>query len=158
MQGKYLKWLGFAAVVLLAFLITFFLIKKVGTSSKSGDDKTEVVETHENVKVIKLTAVSGRSGEALASKGFSSGVFSVNISASLGDPEPGMFYEAWLTGDTASNKYFSLGKLQKVEDKYNLTFTDTKDYPEHKEIIVSMEPNSTGLDAQIETRILGGSF
>lgn len=152
------KLIGFGAVVIVAFLLTIFIIKNVGVFKKVDETPQEVVETHENVKVIKLVGVGGRASDALASKGFTSGVFSANVSANLTDPEAGMFYEAWLVEDFASKKYFSLGKLQKAGDKYNLTFTDTKDYPDHKIMIVSSESNASGLDSQMETRVLSGSF
>lgn len=106
-----------------------------------------------------LSAVGTYKGSGTATRSFDGTTFTHTVTAALGDPATRKFYEGWLVMKTAGDpKFFSTGKLTKQGVQYTLSFTAPQNYPEHKDVVITEETLSQGLDGKPEAHVLEGSF
>ena len=104
---------------------------------------------------VALKAVNNYQGSALATRSFLDGKFQHVVTADIKDPAEGKFYEGWLVD---GSKFFSTGKMIKVEGKYVLNYTASEDFRSYKDIVITEETLSEGLDNKPETHVLEGQF
>ena len=77
------------------------------------------------------------------------------VTANLGDPAPGDFYEGWVVGPSV----VSTGALEEEEDGvWTLVYTSTEDLSEHDRVVITEETSANGLDGIPEDHVLEGSF
>lgn len=106
-----------------------------------------------------LAAVGPYKGSGTATRSFNGTTFTHTVTASIGDPAAGKFYEGWLVMKTAGGpKFFSTGKLTKKGATYTLTYTAAQNYPDHNDVVITEETLSQGLDGKPEAHVLEGSF
>lgn len=111
------------------------------------------------VETAVLAAVGTYKGSGTATRSFDGTTFTHAVTAIIGDPAAGKFYEGWLVMKTASGpKFFSTGKLTKQGAQYILFYTATQSYPDHKDVVITEETFSQGLDGKPEAHVLEGSF
>lgn len=115
-------------------------------------------EIPEDVEKTSLKDVSGGSAIGIATRKFSESQFVHTISADLADLDPATFYEGWLVrgkqGDSDFS-FFSTGRLRQVKDGWLLEYEDSKDFPDYKGVVVTLEKVD---DRKPEKHILEGSF
>ena len=105
----------------------------------------------------ELKDVSGGSGSGMAQILYENEKFTHSVIALIPDPAVGKFYEGWLVkreGGKVIN-FFSTGKMTKEGGAYILNFEDTKDYPEHNSVIITLEAVD---DKKPEKHILDGDM
>jgi len=136
------------------------------TDNGSGALKTPTTAVVEKSyqKSAELSAVGSYTGEGQATAKYDAdkGEYTLTVTATLGDPAEGKFYEGWLvrgaTGDD-NFKAISTGRLTKNEDgSWSVTFTAPVDYPKYLEIVITEETEANGLDNQPETHVLEGKL
>lgn len=111
------------------------------------------------VETAELAAVGVYKGSGTATRSFDGATFAHTVTATLGDPATGKFYEGWLVVKTGSGpKFFSTGKLAKQGAKYTLSYTATQNYPDHSDAVITEETLNQGLDDKPEAHVLEGSF
>lgn len=77
--------------------------------------------------------------------------FSLIIETKLGDLATGKNYTAWLLKNNNLSNPIKLGKLEKTQGVYSLTFSSVDDYSSYKYIVVTEEASD---DNTPETKIL----
>ncbi len=105
----------------------------------------------------ELKDVSGGQGSGMAQILYENGKFTHAVIALMPDPPAGKFYEGWLVqreGGKVIN-FFSTGKMTKEGGAYILNFKDTKDYPQHNTVIITLEEVD---DKKPEKHILDGDL
>lgn len=119
---------------------------------------TATLETAKTVrKQGALKDVSGGNSSGMAQSLFENGKFTHSVIALMPDPPAGKFYEGWLVkreGGKVIN-FFSTGKMTKEGGSYILNFEDTKDYPEHNSVVITLEVVN---DKKPEKHILDGDL
>lgn len=111
------------------------------------------------VETAVLAAVGTYKGSGTATRSFDGTTFTHTVTATLGDPTTGKFYEGWLVMKTAGGpKFFSTGKLAKQGAQHTLSYTATQNYPDHNDVVITEETLSQGLDGKPEAHVLEGSF
>lgn len=112
----------------------------------------------EDVERADLTDVTGGTGSGLATRKYENGRFTHAVLVDLPDPAPGTFYEGWLVrgkeGD-ANFAFISTGRMRVAKGGYILEFESSRDYSDHKGIVVTLEKVD---DKKPEKHILEGSF
>lgn len=119
---------------------------------------TATPEVMERVrKQGELKDVSGGQGSGMAQTLFENGKFTHSVIALILDPPAGKFYEGWLVKreDGKVINFFSTGKMNKESGAYILNFEDTKDYPEHNSVVITLEVVD---DKKPEKHILDGDL
>ena len=103
----------------------------------------------------ELKDVSGRDGSGMAQVIFEEGKFTHSVIALIPDPPSGQFYEGWLVKKEGGQvvNFFSTGKMTKEGGAYILNFEDKKDYPEHNDVVITLEKID---DKKPEKHILEG--
>jgi hypothetical protein len=103
-----------------------------------------------------LLAVGDYSGSGVAVSTYIDGVYSHTVSAELGDPAEGKFYEGWLAGGFG---FISTGKLEKEGDKYVLEFTSNDDLTsKYSKVVITEETEANGLDNKPEAHVIEGAW
>lgn len=134
------------------------VVEPTTLSIESELEESFNLEIPEDVEKIELEDVSGGDAVALATKDFESGIFKHSVLADLADPEPGTFYQGWLTkGNRDSDEYeiVPTAKLTSAKGGYILEFESTTDYSDFDGVLITQEKNA---DLNPETKILEGSF
>lgn len=119
---------------------------------------TAIPETMEEVrKQGELKDVSGGSGSGMTQTLYENGKFTHSIIALIPDPTVGKFYEGWLVKKEEGKviNFFSTGKMTKEGGAYILNFEDSKDYPDHNDVVITLEVKD---DKQPEAHILEGTL
>ena len=112
----------------------------------------------EDVERANLTDVTGGTGSGLATRKYENGRFTHAVLADLPDPAPGTFYEGWLVRGKPGDSNFaflSTGRMRVAKGGYTLEFESSRDYPDYKGIVVTLEKVD---DKKPEKHILEGSF
>lgn len=159
--GKRPLWqwiLIYAVLGAIAYgLIYYFLIgKKEYTPSTPEAQKQE--QPQAKVESAELKAVGTYKGSGTATRSFDGKTFTHTVSADLDDPRKGTFYEGWLVKKEPTLVFFSTGKLEKENGKYTLRFTADQNYPDYKDVVITEETSSMGLDGKPEAHVLEGTF
>ena len=106
-----------------------------------------------------LAAIAPYTGSGTATRSFDGSTFSHTVTAAIGDPAAGKFYEGWLVMPTASGpEFFSTGAMEKNDGNYVLSYTANKNYPEHAKVVITEETSADGLDNNPEAHVLEGVF
>jgi uncharacterized protein YxeA len=124
----------------------------------SGADTAKEEKPEVIVESVKLEAVGGYTGGGTATRSFDGSIFTHTVTADIGDPAQGKFYEGWLVDKSPTLKFFSTGKMVKEGNKYTLKFTAKKDHPDYPDVVITEETEANGLDGNPETHVLEGSF
>lgn len=124
-----------------------------GSTDTSSSQSIQV-----SVETITLKSVGNYTGSGTATRIFANGAFTHTVSASIGDPATGKFYEGWLVNMSLTPKFFSTGKLEKKGNSYTLTYTSNKDYSIYNSVIITEEDEANGLDGVPEAHVLEGEF
>lgn len=105
----------------------------------------------------ELKDVSGGSGSGMAQVFFEDGKFTHSVIALIPASPAGKFYEGWLVKKEGGQvvNFFSTGKMTKEGGAYILSFEDTKNYPEHNDVVITLEVKD---DKQPEVHILEGTL
>ncbi|MEK7203646.1 MAG: anti-sigma factor [Patescibacteria group bacterium] len=105
----------------------------------------------------ELKDVSGGQGSGMAQTLFENGKFTHSVITLIPDPPSGKFYEGWLVKKEGGKvvNFFSTGKMTKEGGAYILKFEDTKDYPEHNFVVITLEEVD---DKKPEKHILDGDL
>lgn len=116
--------------------------------------------SQENVQVetAQLQAVGVYEGNGTATRSFDGSTFTHTVTAAIGDPQQGKFYEGWLVKNPATKEFFSTGRMEKQGNQYMLTFTGLKNYPDFSKVVITEETEALGLDGNPEAHVLEGSF
>lgn len=107
------------------------------------------------VAASSIGPVEGKSGNAKVIAVSNGKTFSLILEAQLADPSNNQFYEAWLAKNSNDDNLLKLGKLQKSDNSYSISFNQDGDFSEYKIAVVTLE---TIEDDRSETKILEGSF
>jgi len=116
------------------------------------------LEIPEDVDKAEMKDVSGGTSQAIATRKFEAGRFTLTILADLPDPQRGEFYQGWLIKGKEGEAGFSrisLGKLTLSKGGWILDYKKDSDLRDYSKVQVSLEKvfNSTP-----EKLILEGSF
>lgn len=145
--------------------IYYFVLTKRGgykssytPTTQQGYPTPQAQKEQATVETAKLLAVGNYKGSGTATRSFAGTTFTHNVRASLSDPVKGKFYEGWLVKKKPTLTFFSTGRMTKEGDVYVLTFIASQNYPEHKDVVITEETESLGLDGKPEAHVLEGSF
>ncbi len=145
-------------LIIVLGVVVFIFFNREGEEEVLAPAATPTKETQEAVrKQGELKDVSGGDSSGMAQVLFEKGKFTHSVIALMPDPTIGKFYEGWLVkkeGGQAVN-FFSTGKMTKEGGAYILNFEDTKDYPEHNDVVITLEVKD---DKQPEAHILEGTL
>lgn len=111
----------------------------------------------ENGQKIDLKVVDGE-GLGAASRSFENNTFSQSVLADLPEPRAGEYYEVWVVkGKEGDSDYsqVSLGRLVSEKGGYILDYQSSKDYSDHKKLVVTKEMKN---DGNMETVVLEGGY
>lgn len=149
-------------VVLIAVLGYVYWQNYMTDEPAVYESSTKAVETEEPANKVEapietaiLQAVGDYTGSGPATRVYDRGVFAHAVTANIGEPAEGKFYEGWLVN---GKEFFSTGKLSKNNDTYELSYTADKNYPDYKKVVITEETISDGLDNKPEAHVLEGSF
>lgn len=116
-------------------------------------------EFEDGVETAVLSAVTPYTGSGVATRVFDGTAFTHTVTANIGAPAAGKFYEGWLVKKEPSGpKFFSTGTLEARHGAYVLTYTAAQNYPDHKDVVVTEETEAQGLDGKPEAHVLEGAF
>ena len=110
-----------------------------------------------DVESADLNAVGDYSGSGTATRQYEGSTFTHTVTANIGAPAEGKFYEGWLVRKIPFS-IVSTGKLEKNSNGYALSFTSADDLNSHSGIVVTEETESMGLDGKPEAHVLEGGF
>jgi len=111
------------------------------------------------VETATLAAVGTYTGSGTATRSFDGATFRHAVTAQLGDPAVGKFYEGWLVMPAAGGpQFFSTGRLDQQGSGYALSYTASQNYPDHTMAVITEETIANGLDGVPEAHVLEGSF
>lgn len=109
-------------------------------------------------RAAELSPVEPYSGSGVAVIIFDGTQFVHEVSATLPDPAEGKFYEGWLVRQQPQTVFISTGRLEKLEDGYNLQFQSDQDLSQYTSAVITEETEAQGLDGVPETHVLEGTF
>lgn len=165
MYGKRPLWQWVLIYVVIGGIvyaaIYYFVLAKRGAYDSSYRPTTQITPTQKEqaaVETATLLAVGSYKGSGTATRSFDGTTFTHNVRASLSNPAKGTFYEGWLVKKKPTLTFFSTGRMTKEGDEYVLTFTASQNYPEHKDVVITEETESMGLDGKPEAHVLEGAF
>lgn len=147
MSMRYLIWVVVIAVLALGWW----------WANSAMENVDSINEDNLEIKTTTLSAVGGYTGSGIATRSFDGQVFTHTVEADLDAPAEGKFYEGWLVIPSPFH-FFSTGKLELSDGKYELIYTANKDYSDHPQVVITQETLANGLDGVSETHILEGSF
>lgn len=154
---------GVAILVVAVIIFTFIIAEEADndppevTSSTISSDANNVNDEETDIKeTAKLEAVGDYTGDGEATRSFEDGVFSHTVTADIGDPVEGKFYEGWIV---KNGEFVSTGKLTKNNDgRYVLEFISDNDMSSYNNVVITEETEANGLDNKPEAHVLEGSF
>ena len=162
-----------AVLIIVIFIFTGRKESEEGVMSETQKTASPLVEKSPVVametirKQGELKDVLGGDGSAMAQVLFSAsggsaaggedGKFTHSVIALIPDLPSGQFYEGWLVKKEGGQvvNFFSTGKMTKEGGAYILNFEDTKDYPEHNDVVITLEEVD---DKKPEKHILEGTL
>jgi len=107
------------------------------------------------IEEVELKSVNNYEGSGIATRTIS-GKYTHNVTANIGAPAAGKFYEGWIVG---SEGFISTGKLtQEVEGVWSLAYTSNDNLLAYNQVVITEETESNGLDNKPETHVLEGEF
>lgn len=130
----------------------------VKIATPSSQEATPSSTENQKLESADLKAVSPYTGSGVATRSFDGNTFTHTVTADIGNPASGKFYEGWLVKNPATKEFFSTGKLKKEDGVYKLTFTASQNYPSHSEVVITEETSAKGLDGILEDHVLEGDF
>ena len=139
------------AIVLALVVFGWFLF--ANDSDKMESD--EVVPVDVIRQEATLEAVGTYTGSGSAESSYDSKMYSHKVTADIGDPAEGKFYEGWLVG---SFGFVSTGKMVKEGNQYVLQFESQEDMSSYKKVVITEETEANGLDNNPEAHVLEGNF
>ena len=139
------------AIVLALVVFGWFLF--ANDSDKMESD--EVVSVDVIRQEATLEAVGTYTGSGSAESSYDGKMYSHKVTADIGDPAEGKFYEGWLVG---SFGFVSTGKMVKEGNQYVLQFESQEDMSSYKKVVITEETEANGLDNNPEAHVLEGNF
>ena len=139
------------AIVLALVVFGWFLF--ANDSDKMESD--EVVPVDVIRQEATLEAVGTYTGSGSAESSYDGKMYSHKVTADIGDPAEGKFYEGWLVG---SFGFVSTGKMVKEGNQYVLQFESQEDMNSYKKVVITEETEANGLDNNPEAHVLEGNF
>jgi len=139
------------AIVLALVVFGWFLF--ANDSDKMESD--EVVPVDVIRQEATLEAVGTYTGSGSAESSYDGKMYSHKVTADIGDPAEGKFYEGWLVG---SFGFVSTGKMVKEGNQYVLQFESQEDMSSYKKVVITEETEANGLDNNPEAHVLEGNF
>ena len=139
------------AIVLTLVVFGWFLF--ANDSDKMESD--EVVPVDIIRQEATLEAVGTYTGSGSAESSYDGKMYSHKVTADIGDPAEGKFYEGWLVG---SFGFVSTGKMVKEGNQYVLQFESQEDMSSYKKVVITEETAANGLDNNPEAHVLEGNF
>ncbi len=154
-------------MIILAVLALFLLPEKeenqnttVTTPQQSevtNDLSNETSQPSKSIPLIEeieLVSVGVYEGSGTATRTVE-GEYVHTVTAKIGEPVEGDFYEGWLVGPSI----ISTGKLtEEFPGEWSLTYTSDKDLFEYTSVVITEETEANGLDNKPEDHVLEGSF
>ena len=144
------------AIVLALVVFGWFLF--ANDSDKMESDEiipTDVIPTDVIEQEATLEAVGTYTGSGSAESNYDGKMYSHKVTADIGDPAEGKFYEGWLVG---SFGFVSTGKMVKEGNQYVLQFESQEDMSSYKKVVITEETEANGLDNNPEAHVLEGNF
>ena len=126
-------------------------------SESMTDEKSDVMADKTDIESAALNAVGDYSGSGTATRQYDGSRFIHTVTANIGAPAEGKFYEGWLVRKIPFS-IVSTGKLNKNGNAYILTFSSADDLNNHPGVVITEETESMGLDGKPEAHVLEGSF
>ena len=139
------------AIVLALVVFGWFLF--ANDSDKMESD--EIIPTDVIEQEATLEAVGTYTGSGSAESSYDGKMYSHKVTADIGDPAEGKFYEGWLVG---SFGFVSTGKMVKEGNQYVLQFESQEDMSSYKKVVITEETEANGLDNNPEAHVLEGNF
>jgi len=133
-------------------------------STNQGEDQNQQASSSslnlaknlpQGVNAISLKSTGNIKGDATIIAVSDGDNFSLVVEAKLPDPVQGTSYFAWLEKEKGSSDLYKVGKLQKQNTVYALSFNKSGDFSAYKFVLVSSEIND---DNKAETRVLEGAL
>jgi hypothetical protein len=144
---------GVLLLVIVLALVVFGWFLLGNDSDKMESD--EVVPTDVIEQEATLEAVGTYTGSGSAESSYDGKMYSHKVTADIGDPAEGKFYEGWLVG---SFGFVSTGKMVKEGNQYVLQFESQEDMSSYKKVVITEETEANGLDNNPEAHVLEGNF
>ena len=144
------------AIVLALVVFGWFLF--ANDSDKMESDEiipTDVIPTDVIEQEATLEAVGTYTGSGSAESSYDGKMYSHKVTADIGDPAEGKFYEGWLVG---SFGFVSTGKMVKEGNQYVLQYESQEDMSSYKKVVITEETEANGLDNNPEAHVLEGNF
>lgn len=161
MKNQYLV-IGVVILIIIGGALFFFSRNQSQIQETPQETSQEFIpsgETQEiTVETIELKPVGVYTGFGTASRDFNGKTFTHLVTAKLGDPSEGKFYEGWLVKKEPTLNFFSTGKLERKGGDFVLLFTDNQDYPDYKDVVITEETENLGQDGNPEAHVLEGTF
>lgn len=110
----------------------------------------------QEIEEILLESVGDYSGDGAATRTIS-GEYIHTVTANIGSPADGKFYEGWIVG--GPDGFISTGKLeQETEGVWTVVFTANEDKSAYNRVVITEETEANGLDNNPEDHVLEGRF
>jgi hypothetical protein len=110
---------------------------------------------NEEVERTELEAIAPYTGSGNATRIFNDEGFVHAVTADIGDPAEGKFYEGWLVNGT---EFFSTGELVKKDSYYYVEYIDPIDQSAFSDVVITEETRANGFDNIPEAHVLEGTF
>jgi|TARA_Y100000310_G_scaffold69828_1_gene65376 hypothetical protein len=149
---------GVLLLVIVLALAVFGWFLLGNDSDKMESDEvvpTDVVPTDVIEQEATLEAVGTYIGSGSAESSYDGKMYSHKVTADIGDPAEGKFYEGWLVGGFG---FVSTGKMVKEGNQYVLQFESQEDMSSYKKVVITEETEANGLDNNPEAHVLEGNF
>ncbi len=148
-------------IVLALVVVGWFLLGNDSDNMESDEVvpvdviPTDVIPTDVIEQEATLEAVGTYTGSGSAESSYDGKMYSHKVTADIGDPAEGKFYEGWLVG---SFGFVSTGKMVKEGNQYVLQFESQEDMSSYKKVVITEETEANGLDNNPEAHVLEGNF
>ena len=144
------------AIVLALVVVGWFLLGNDSDNMESDEVvPTDVIPIDVIEQEATLEAVGTYTGSGSAESSYDGKMYSHKVTADIGDPAEGKFYEGWLVG---SFGFVSTGKMVKEGNQYVLQFESQEDMSSYKKVVITEETEANGLDNNPEAHVLEGNF
>ncbi|PID32135.1 hypothetical protein CR970_02000 [Candidatus Saccharibacteria bacterium] len=126
------------------------------SGAEEAVEQSAASEPAQPTESTTLAAVGSYTGSATATR-TTSGSFVHTVTAQLGAPADGDFYEGWLV--VPGGGFVSTGKLnQENGGEWSLSYTSDQDLAAYTQVVITEETGADGLDNVPEDHVLEGSF
>ena len=129
----------------------------VETNENLDDLPSETMPSTAVLEETNLVAVNDFTGSGTASRSYDN-TFSHSVITNLVTPPSDKFYEGWLVTTTTPIDFFSTGKLITMDSGYGLDYSSNENWPDHNQVVITLETKSMGLDNKPELHVLEGVF